>query len=87
MNNRARKRTTKASSDAMTRARHMQKTSRPPKRTVTLSELGVMLDGPGPFDDAHVLANGPVRLGDLSADKITPISKAARGRLKKRPKA
>lgn len=75
------KRTTKPSSDPMTRARqlmteHMQKVGGPPKRTVALSELGVIVEGPGPFDDAHVLANIPVRPGDLSADKITPISKA-----------
>jgi len=75
------KRTTKPSSDPMARARrlmteHMQKAGRPLKRTVALTELGVILDGPGPFDDAHVLANIPVRPGDLSADKITPISKA-----------
>lgn len=75
------KRTTKASSSLITRARqlmteHVQKTSGPPKRTITLSELGVMVDGPGPFDDARVLAKIPVRPTDLSADKITPISKA-----------
>jgi hypothetical protein len=55
---------------------HMRKVSGRPKRTITLSELGVMVDGPGPFDDARVLAKIPVRPGDLSADKITPISKA-----------
>jgi hypothetical protein len=77
----AKKRTKESSSDAMTRARRllaegMQKASRPPKRTLTLSELGVMMEGPGPFDDAHVLAKMPVRPSDLSADTITPISKA-----------
>jgi|SRR5579864_8367394 len=77
----AKRRTPKASSDPMTRARplmteHMEKASAPPKRTITLSELSVTQDGPGPFDDAHVLANMTARPGDLSVDKIAPISKA-----------
>jgi hypothetical protein len=88
----AKKRAAKLSSDSMTRGRPLiterrPKAGGPRKRTVTLSELGVMLDGPGPFDDARVLAKSPLRLGDLSADKITPKSVAARARRKKRPKS
>jgi hypothetical protein len=75
------KRTAKASSDPTIRARrlmtaHTEKASGTRKRTITLSELAVMQDGPGPFDDAHVLAKMTGRPGDLSVDKIVPISKA-----------
>jgi hypothetical protein len=55
-----------------------------PRRTLALSELGVMLDGPGPFDSARVLADIPVRPDGRPADKTTLIPKAKHP--KKRPK-
>ena len=72
----------------MSRPKKPGKRRGPRKGTVALSELGVMLDGPGPFDNARVLADMPVRADDRSDDKITSNPKAKHSKAKhpkKRP--